>query len=100
MRHLGTVCIVFGAVMLLEGLAHVSRFYFRKRRRFHRFQRLLDGGNSLLPIPEGYEDLRLLRKQDNDDIKCLELGARIGYGSYGVVYHGTSHPRFRQRMMK
>lgn len=88
MRYLGTTCIIVGTVALLEGLAYLSRFQFRRRRRFQRFQRLLDGGNSLLPTPTGYEDLHLLGVRNNDDVQNLKLGPRIDYGSYGVVYHG------------
>ena len=91
MKPLGLSCVIVSAVLCVEGIVHLMRLYVRKRRRSHRFQRLLDGKLSLLATPAGYEELQLITKRGDDDVQGLELGARIGYGSYGVVYHGAFH---------
>ena len=78
MRNETAVVAIIGAVLIIEGCAHLSRF-----------QRLLDGGNSLLPTPAGYEELHLAGKQTEDDPQGLTIGPRLGYGSSGIVYHGA-----------
>ena len=83
-----TLVFILGGVVLVKGLVHLTRQYLNRNRRFKRFQRLLDGGNSLSRTPQGYEELHLSAKQAEDNIKGLKLGPRIGYGSSGTVFNG------------
>ena len=93
MTAFGVASIIIAAVLSIEGLTLLTRKQVRKRRRSKRFAQLLDGGSSLLPSPSGYESLQALSKRKDGDVQGLEVGARIGHGSYGIVYHGTSYLR-------
>ena len=44
--------------------------------------------DSLLPTPLGYENLHRENRAKTNSSSDLVLGSRIGYGSYGVVFHG------------
>ena len=45
--------------------------------------------DSLLPTPLGYENLQRTSRAKCSSSSDLILGSRIGYGSYGVVFHGN-----------
>ena len=84
MEKSGVALAIFSAVTVLEVCGFVARHYLGKQKDLGRAHNS-PGGKQL-----GYRDLQICGKQTEDDVEGLLVGPRLGYGSYGVVYHGEA----------